>query len=474
MIAQVIGGHKRRARNVACCAVPCPRLLAWCAAAALIVQPGLARAGETDAQKLHRKGVHCMEEIERTDCAIEHFEALLDERTEERELITDGMLRLIKLYEKAGDDEAVKAVMRRFWDAGRGKIRRGHLPWTTRFLPTDMDVLALAHLPRMIGAPLTNKLEPELIERVTTCDVDRRKELDEYWNARKAQVRARDKGMSLQQALDEQAAADRKRRADRAKRRTERDPQSKTRAEPLFGEGLCQTVRALGGVDARDWTRFLVAFHHKDLRRSVIVADIPRLQERIDAGVAAGKLVKIGERVWTLVGVTYQKAPVVLTSFDLNELVVAPQALLPEIAANVARGKRTLAKSIDKLVTGVPVDAGFFAVITETAVRDMGFGGMSKGRRRFLEALLPRPEGVQIAGVVHEYFGAFIRVPTDTPVKAAALVTIARRVMENQAEGDPEDAEFLRLLDLAQASDKRALLLSYVMTRAQIEQMVLK
>jgi hypothetical protein len=113
-------------------------------------------------------------------------------------------------------------------------------------------------------------------------------------------------------------------------------------------------------------------------------------------------------------------------------------------------------------------------VITETAVRDMGFGGMSKGRRKFLEALLPHPEGVQVAGVVHEYFGAFIRVPTDTPVKAAALVGIARRILENQAEEDPDDAEFLRLLDLAQATDKRALLLSYVLSRGQIEQMMLK
>jgi DNA-binding SARP family transcriptional activator len=59
-----------------------------------------------------------MEEIERAECAIEHFEALLEERTEDRELITDALLRLIKLYEKAGDDEAVKGVMRRFWEAG--------------------------------------------------------------------------------------------------------------------------------------------------------------------------------------------------------------------------------------------------------------------------------------------------------------------------------------------------------------------
>lgn len=439
-----------------------------------LLAPGRAHGGETDAQKLHRKGVHCMEEIERTDCAIERFEELLDERTEERELITDAMLRLIKLYEKAGDDDAVKAVMRRFWDAGRGKLRRGHLPYTTRFLPGDFDVIALAHLPRLMTAPLTKRLEPELPEYVTTCDEARRKELEEYWNFRKAQVKARERSVPLQVVLDEQAVKSRKDRAARAKRRAERDPQSKTRATPVFSEGLCQTIRAFGEVDARDWTRMLVGFHHADLRRSVIVAEVPRLHARVEAGVQAGTLKPAGVNVWTLVGATYQKEPVLLASYELDELVVAPQALLPEIAANHAKGKRTLAKAVDKLVAGVPVDAGFFAVITEKAVREMGFGGMSSGRRRFLEALLPHPEGVQVAGVVHEYFGAFVRVPTDTPIKAAALVNIARRVLENQAESDPEDAEFLRLLDLAQATDKRALLLSYVMSRGQIEQMMLK
>lgn len=453
--------------------MPSPRLLA-CLLGACLLTPAAASGGESDAQKLHRKGVHCMEEIERPDCAVEHFEALLDERTEDRELITDGLLRLIKLYEKAGDDEAVKAVMRRFWDAGQGKLRRGHLPYTTRFLPKDFDVLALAHLPRLMTAPLTKRLEPELPEVVTTCDEARRAELEEYWLWRKAEVRAREKNISLQRSLDQLSAEERAARARRAKRRAERDPASKTRHTPVFTDGLCQTIRAFGAVDAKDWTRMLIAFHHGDLRRSVIVAEVPGLQERIAAGVQAGTLAPAGKDTWTLVGVTYQKAPVLLATYELDELVVAPQALLPELAANHAKGKRTLQKSVDKLVAGIPVDAGFFAVITETAVRDMGFGGMPKGRRKFLEALLPHPEGVQVAGVVHEYFGVFVRVPTDTPVKAAALVSVARRLIESQAEEDPEDAEFLRLLDLAQATDKRALLLSYVMSRGQIEQMVLK
>ena len=76
--------------------------------------------------------------------------------------------------------------------------------------------------------------------------------------------------------------------------------------------------------------------------------------------------------------------------------------------------------------------------------------------------------------MVHEYFGLFIRMPTDTPVKAGMLVDIARRMIENQSESDAETAEALRLLDVAQATDKRALLLGYVLTPGQIEQSLLK
>jgi hypothetical protein len=43
----------------------------------------------------------------------------------------------------------------------------------------------------------------------------------------------------------------------------------------------------------------------------------------------------------------------------------------------------------------------------------------------------------------------FIRMPTDTPVKAGMLVDIVRRMIENQSESDAETAETLRLLDVA-------------------------
>lgn len=430
--------------------------------------------GESSAQQLHRRGVHCMEEIERSECAIEHFEALLEERTEDRELITDALLRLIKLYEKAGDEEAVKSVMRRFWEAGRGKLRRGHLPYTTRFLPTDFDMVAVANMTRMMQAPLTKRLPPELTEYVLTCDDARRRELDDVRLYKRAEAQARLKNQSLQKALDEISAAERKAAEARRKRTAERDANRKRQPKPVFADGMCKAALALGDATVEGWTRIALGFHHADWSRSAAVAEIKGLAERVAAGVAAGRLVPAGANTWTIADLTYEGGPVQIASFELDELVIAPQRVMPQIAASHAKGKRSLNKEVDRLVLGVPVDAGFFAVATEKAVRELGFSGMTKGRRKLLEMLLPHPEGVQVAGVVHEYFGLFIRMPTDTPVKAGMLVDIARRMIENQSESDAETAEALRLLDVAQATDKRALLLGYVLTPGQIEQSLLK
>lgn len=441
-------------------------LAALCAAKVEAAAP----RGESSAQQLHRRGVHCMEEIERSECAIEHFEALLDERTEDRELITDALLRLIKLYEKAGDDDAVKSVMRRFWEAGRGKLRRGHLPYTTRFLPGDFDMLAVANVERLLQAPLTKRLPAELREFAMTCDDDRRRELEELRLYRRAELHARTRGQSLQKSLDALAAEDRKSAAKR-KQRSAQQKRPKQH-KPVFADGLCATALALGDPGVDGWKRVALGFHHADWRRSAAVAEIPGLADRIAAGVVAGRLAPAGPNTWTVVGRKYEGGALQIASYELDELVIAPQTLLPAIAESHAKERRSLPKEVDRLVLGVPVDAGFFAVATEKAVRELGFRGMSKGRRKLLEMLLPHPEGVQVAGVVHEYFGLFIRMPTDTPVKAGMLVDIARRLIEDQGEDDEKTAESLRLLDVAQATDKRALLLGYVLTPGQIEQML--
>ncbi len=452
-------------------AAPMLRQTLACLALALLTRSEAVAAGESSAQQLHRRGVHCMEEIERNKCAVEHFENLLKERTEDRELITDAMLRLIKIYGRDGDDEAIKAVMRKFWDAGKGRFRKGQLPYTTRFIPSDFTVLAGAHMPRLLGSPLSKRLPDEMREYVLTCDDDRRIELEEHRNFKRAERRAKLRNQSLQQALTELSAEDRKKDAARAQRASTRGPRP---AKPVFADGMCATVRAFGEDSVATWTRVVLGFAHGDWRRSAAVAEVPGLAERIARGVASGKLVARGPNTWTLVGLRYHEQDVVLANFELDELVLAPAGLLPEIAQNHARNRRSITKELDRLVAGIPVDAGCFAVAGEQAVRDLGFAGMPKARRKFLELLLPHPEGLQVAGVAHEYFGMFLRMPTDTPVKAGMMVDIARRMIDNQASADPDSADALRHLDIAQASDRRALLLGYVLSPSQIEQMMLE
>ncbi len=430
----------------------------------------LGPPGESSAERLHRKGVHCMEEIERSECAIEHFEALLDERTDRRELITDGLLRLVKLYEKEDRPEDTKAALRRFWDAGKTDVRRGHLPYTVRFLPQDFDILVHAHLARLTAAPLAKQMD-EVAEYVLTCDEDRRKQLDDVRLFRKAERKARETGVPVEKALSDVVEQEKKRAAARKKRAAERTKGSR-RPEPVFADATCAAARALGDDSVAGWSRAAFAGAHADFRRSAAVLEIPNLAAKLDAGASAGRLRRLGDATFALVGHTYEGGEVHVATLETGELVVAPAGLLPEIIGNHGRGRRTLPRELDRLIRGVPIDSGFFAVVTEGAMRDLI--GMGRKRRGLLQLLLPRPEGLQVAAVAHEYFGVFVRMPTDTPVKASALVAIAQRLIENQAEADPEAADFLRLLDVTQATDKRALLLSYVLSRRQLEVLALQ
>lgn len=455
-------------------AVPRHTLVAAASLALLALAPAPARGGESSAEILHRRGVHCMEEIERRDCAIEHFEALLEERTDRRELVTDGLLRLVKLYEKEDRPEDLKAALRRFWDAGKTDSRRGHLPYTARFLPKDFDVLFHAHIGRLVASPLAKQLD-EIAEFVMTCDPHVRGQLDDLRILRKAQRKSRETGVPVQKAMSNVVAEEKKRSEAYKKRRAQAEAEGRPRRhEPVFADATCQVARALGDDTVAAWTRGAFALAHGDFRRSAAILEIPDLAAKLAAATAAGRLVVRGDGIWALTPLRYQGGEVLLRVLDTGELVVAPPAVMTEIAANFARGKRTLPREVDRLVVGTPVDAGFFAVATEAAVQELGFGNMSKGRRGLLQLLLPRPEGLQMAGVAHEYFGFFLRMPTDTPLKAGALVDVVQRMIANQAEADSDSAEFLRLLDVTQATDKRALLLSYVLSRRQIETIVLR
>jgi len=79
-------------------------------------------------------------------------------------------------------------------------------------------------------------------------------------------------------------------------------------------------------------------------------------------------------------------------------------------------------------------------VTTGEVIQEMGLGEQKTSRGRLLEALLPRPEGLQIAGAVLEYLGVFRRMPTDNPVKVQLLIDLATRLL------DEEDEEAAKML----------------------------
>jgi hypothetical protein len=435
---------------------------------------------ETQAQRLHRKGVFCQEEIERSKCAIKNFEELLEERTEERELITDALLRLVKIYAKAGEDERVKELIRRFWDAGRGRARFGHLLYSTRYLPKDFDAFAAADFERVLTAPLSQRIPADMVEYPFVCDEARREQIHDIWLLRRAQRRARDKNISTRAAL-EQLVRERKARSARyEQRKAQQDADAEKSGKPpapsyapLFAEHTCETARALGQPDLRGWRRVNMALHHGDLRRSVMILEIPTLAALLEQAARRGALTPVQDKVWSIAGADYYGQAVHVARLDLDELTVAPAAIMQTIVKNHAKQRNTINRELRQLLVKIPSDSSFFAAATEQTLHDLGFGGMKKGRRKLFEFLLPRPKGIQLAGVVHEYLGVFVRMPTDTPLKGEMLVSIARRLIENASEDDG-DADLLKLLDISQTSDKRALLLSYVLSRSQILEMMVQ
>jgi len=424
---------------------------------------------ETEAERLHRKGVFCQEVIERTDCAIENFEALMRTSTTSRELVTDGMLRLIRLYRAAGDEESTKPLLRRFWEAGMRRESRGHVPYSTRFLPGDFDVLINVDVARIVDAPLTQRLGPDARDTLFACDEARRHDLEDKrrWNRakRKAAKTGRDFGTVLYEELDRERDAEAKREQ---RRRRGGQP------SPIFFEANCEVALALGHADLGSWRRMTGVFAHRDFARSVTLAEIPGLEAQLARAVADARLIEIAPDHWAVPGLTYEGDAVELAHLDHEELLIAPSALIDEIIAARRARKRKVDRGLEQLVYKVPKDTEFFVVLTQQATVDLGLGSLKPAARTFLQALLPKPKGVQIAGVLGDDFGLFTRVPTDNPVKGRMLVAIARKLIDNQSEKDAETEALLRSLDVAEATDRRALLASYVLSAAQIEKLVLE
>ncbi len=414
-----------------------------------------------------------MDVIERSDCAIENFEALLQTRTEERELVNDALLRLVRLHRAAPQDEALAPLLRRFWDAGRSRGARGQLPWSMRFVPPDFDVVYAVELQRVGGAGLWQRLGPELREALFVCDPARRRDLEDERRfaraERKAAATGRDYKVILYEDLDRERARQAQREAARARGR----PRQPT---PIAFESVCEVAMALGYDDVAQWQRLAGAMPHGDFGRSIALAEIDGVEARLRTAVDEARLLEIGVDHWGVPGLQYEGQDVELARLDEGELLIAPAGIIDGMIAARASAKRTMSRTLAALVERVPQGTAFFAVLGEQAVFDLGLGALRPGARSVLAALLPRPKGMQIAGLLGDDVGLFTRVPTDNPVKARMLVALARQLIAGADDDDDDDddpgARLLAGLDVAQTKDRRALLASYVLSGAQLESLV--
>jgi len=438
-----------------------------------LVVANAAPGHETAVQRHHRKGVHCMEVIERSECAIEQFEALLDEDTRERELVTDAMVRLIRLYRKADDSDGLTGVLRRYWDVGTARQSRGHLPFGMRFFSAELDVLFVADIGKARRAPVVKKAGPQTAEFMFTCDDQQRADIvmSERW--RRAEQDATRRGVPTHQVYYEAMDARRARRAKYEQRRAERPEKAEEESKaPIFSEMPCELAERLGQDSLIGWNRIAGAASHQDYRRSMMLAEIPDVRPKLEAAVQRGDLRAVGTDHWRFADVEFAGQEVHILRVDLDQLLIARKDMLAPVLEAVRKQKRRMNKELERLAQQVPRDSAMIFAMTQAAVVGSGFGNMREGAATVLQAILPKPKGLQVSVATADVTGIFTRVPTNNPVKGRMLVNLASTVLEGQAQDDPEAAQWLENLDIAEAGDRRALLAAYLLDAEQLGKML--
>lgn len=447
--------------------------------------PNSARRVETEAERLHRKGVHCMDVIERSKCAISYFEALLDERTPQRALVTDAILRLLKLYERKDDEQGRREVLRRFWDAGMQRKSGDHVPYTVRFFPPELDVLFTVNIERIRQAQILKVIGSDTAEFVFSCDPERRNNIKqtERWNF--ARERGARSGKSPSQVIYADMDERREKREQREKQKQARgetskespDPQHRVSRpedkEPIFGSTTCTIAKALGQDNLLGWRRVAGAMSHQDFSRSMGVAQIPELDTLLAAAIKA-KTIEVRGDHWVLLGEQFAEQEIHLAKLDHEELLFARKDMVQPVIAARAKRRRRMNRGVHKLVQKVPKDSAVFVVANKSAASGLIFDKMGQGKADFIQALLPKPKGFQLALMVNDLAGVFTRMPTDSAVKGRMLVSLAQRLITGSSEQDPETAEMLGRIDISQTSDRRALLITYLMSTPQLKEMLWK
>ncbi len=439
----------------------------------------VARPGESEADRLYRLGKDCMDVIERDECAIDYFEQLVALEPDRRDLLGDATFRLVELYRRNDHAEQATLLLRKFWSLGMDMGSAGVVPYGVRFSPPTLTTMFQVDVAALEASGLHRSLSPEVKEMMFTCDEARREQLDAEVKARREAKRAEREAANPPTPAEQRQAEQRKARNEARRKADEGKPKS------VYSDGFCQVAAALGLQDPSDFDRFLGASHHEDARQSIAVIELGDLDAKLEAAIAAGTIVaeptptiegrdastmtqsmRDKLRVWTLVGIDYEGAKLQLLSLDRNELMLVPEALVADILHARAHAEERMNPKLRALLDQVPGEVTFLTVIEAKAMEDSleEFGALGK--------LLPDPQGMMVAAVVHDYAGIFIRLPTEESVKAWLLLSIVRKLLDG-AQEDADEASPLRELDITQSPDGKALLMSSILNERSVEQMFL-
>ena len=456
----------------------------------------VARPGESEAERLYRLGVDCQDTIERDDCAIDYFEQLVALKPDRRDLVGDATFRLVELYRRHDQPEQATLLLRGFWDLGMDYGSAGVVPYGTRFVPDTITSLVMIDVARFEASRLHNSLPDDAKDMMFTCDEARREQLDAEVEARREAKRAArlaamtpEEREAYERRNDKlgrrfgRGGSDDSELSEAEKQKREQERERKREEEKTVFSELCSIAAALGLTDYRDFALFMGASDHDDSSQSVAIVRVPELEATLAASVEAGRLVLEPEapiegrdldsmpsvmrdklRVWTVVGLEFRGEPIQLLSFDKNELMVAPAALVPDLRHARAHDQTRLAADLRGLIEQVPADVAFATVISPSATKEfMGeMGAMAK--------LLPNPDGLLIAAVVYDYAGLFVRVPTEDSVKAWVILSLARKLLDGEAADEAADGEasFMANMDISQSPDGKALMMTNILTRAAV------
>lgn len=426
------------------------------------------RRGESTAERLHRHGVNCMDQLERSECAIDYFEQLVALDAPERELMGDAIFRLVKLYKRAERDEDVKRLMRRYWELGMARGSSTTVPYSARYLPADMTVMVSVNMQRLDESKLWQTIDPEIHDLIFTCDEALREELRAKRKARREAAKKRGDAPSFDPTRSpgrdgDKPGDDETDDDDADEDASDEDP----RPDPVF-ENLCKIADALGQPDARAWDRFTSAVDHWNPTNSMLILEIDELGSLLDRGVAEGRLVAAGDRHWKVPALPYQGAPVELIKLDSDEIVVSPAKLAPALLEAFDARDERMHQDLVELVEATPDDVVFFTAMTRPA---LVWGIKQAGN--FAASMMPQPRGMVVSAAAYEYAGVFVRMHTPDQLKSAFLIRLVRIFMKNAADSAAEDgpsleAELLSDMDLSQASDG-SIIFSSVLSSQQVD-----